>query len=1685
MAVAIQQNLSLTKKTIIMKYFKLFTILIFLFVNAASKAQQEQNFYTIKTYWDNYYDSLLLVNGPDSMQGSGYNPYKRWVDYWEPKVYPHGDFSIERQEHEQYVADYLNGETTQNSAGFTLDWDFIGPDKMPEGASTAFKGLGQIHYIAFDPNDPTCDKMFACSPAGGLWRSLDGGNIWFNAGTDKGLPLCGVSSIAIDPENSDTHWFVSTGNGDPMPDKSWAQNSIGLGRTIDGGINWEIIGLENIHQMRKVILKRHQGNIQLLVATTGGLYECEDALAGNPQFSLLEAGNFYDVEFDPQNTGIAYASSTGPNSSVYKINWINNSSAVLPSLSSIPVEDGRRLIIEISDAAPQYLFIVSTYMAGSNTSYLYRYNLTTNEITPKGSLDQSALNEPGVGPERAMGWTVSPVLNNNNELIMVHGNTAPIRITSNLLDSYPCIWTNVTSGYSSCEIHVDMHYIVFEPDGQTLWVGNDGGVYKSTMPDLQANWQEKNNGLAVATIHHLAVTEDDKEIALSGAYDCGINLYTNSNDLWSEKHVVYGWDGFQCQIDWDNANRMWAGTNGFGSGQIHRSVNGGLNFSSMAHGFHWHSYFIQNNSMPEILYGTGESGLRRSTDYGDTWQMHSAYPGVSDNSTWRVTNSITHDNYIYASWKGNTGGDHQKVFKSVTGGGTSTSDWEDVGSPIADKWIHSIAVDFYNPDHIWVAAEHYVYDVNTLTKEWTDITNGLPAWLDVNHLEILKGAEGVLFAATSKGLYYYNEDNIIWQKVESDLPNVDIQDIQIDIANNRIVVGTFGRGVWQAPLPCIESSETTCISNDETWTHDRYVIGNLSVETGNTLTLNNSVVRLNKNNKVIVKPGAKLIINGGKFSNACDDFWRGIEVWGDADAHQYTIDGDCAQGQLILKNGAVIENAAFGVLLGKPDTNSDGYNDDYAGGIITVAGNNSTEDYSASFINCFIGVAFRPYQNHLPVPQSSWPTGNLSNFTNTHFEVNEESNIVWWNTPMVDLMGVNGIHFNGCSFLNNQILNQNNLGYGIYASGSGFVVNDYCTILNPTSTGCEPEDIVHSSFTNFWVGVTVSGSGSNTVGIYDADFNDNAYGIQLYNINNASIISNNFNIGEASGEEQEQCGQRASGYGIWMDNCSGFAIEENYFTKATGAPTGNYTGIRVAETNAVDEIYRNEFVGLSYGIYAEGKNWRETYFSEGLSLLCNEFNGSYRDIDIEKNPDQEGGIQSSQGSANNPAGNEFINHTGDYKIYNNGNYPILYYYDAGSGTANPNPSYQISRLPARNSNNCPSHYGGGSSGRSIVLTVDEKLATEQEYLAASNNYNNVKTLYDNLQDGGDTEGLQTEVETAWPDDTWELRAELLGKSPHLSTEVLKAAADKTEVLPESILFEILAANPDELRKEELISYLEDKENPLPGYMIDILHQVAYGTTYKTALQNQMAESTRLKTRAANDMLRSILNEEERDYNALRNWLDNLGGLKADQQIIESYFTEGNVDDALALADIIPELYQLSEYDLDEHNYYLEMLNLRIDLLQQGRSYNELTAGEITQLENLAQNSHGTAGAQARAILEQSLGQHFCDCLNIMGNQSFKSTTINPALLNQALGVNCTVEPNPAREWAAFDYTLPEAEGKGVINITDASGRVIKTIEVTGTQGQYVWDTREVKPGVYFYTFVVNGTGTTSKLVITK
>ena len=52
--------------------------------------------------------------------------------------------------------------------------------------------------------------------------------------------------------------------------------------------------------------------------------------------------------------------------------------------------------------------------------------------------------------------------------------------------------------------------------------------------------------------------------------------------------------------------------------------------------------------------------------------------------------------------------------------------------------------------------------------------------------------------------------------------------------------------------------------------------------------------------------------------------------------------------------------------------------------------------------------------------------------------------------------------------------------------------------------------------------------------------------------------------------------------------------------------------------------------------------------------------------------------------------------------------------------------------------------------------------------------------------------------------------------------------------------------------------------------------------------------------------------------------------------------------------------------------------------------------------------------------------------------------------------------------------LPDDMSKGMIKIIDVYGKIIETIAISGNQGQMIWDTRNIKSGIYYYTLNISG-----------
>jgi len=353
-----------------------------------------------------------------------------------------------------------------------------------------------------------------------------------------------------------------------------------------------------------------------------------------------------------------------------------------------------------------------------------------------------------------------------------------------------------------------------------------------------------------------------------------------------------------------------------------------------------------------------------------------------------------------------------------------------------------------------------------------------------------------------------------------------------------------------------------------------------------------------------------------------------------------------------------------------------------------------------------------------------------------------------------------------------------------------------------------------------------------------------------------------------------------------------------------------------------------------------------------------------------------------------------------------------------------------------------------------------------------------------ILDVRDTNTELLDIQTAQPDDMWALRDQLLGHSPHLSQEVLREMSDRTDVFPDDILLEILSANPDELKEDTLLLYLEQKDDPLPQYMIDILYQVTNNVSYKTILKRELAEYHAGKTQAAQDIIRSIIHDSVVNVSDYRNWLDNLGGIQADKQIISTYLSEGDTSSAISLLNIIPSLYELEGEELDAFNDYKNLIFMQIVWRQQNRNIFQLDSTEINTLIAYADSSTGSAKAISRNILSYTQDNHYCECMHFNDSTELKirNTSIIGSL-NAAYGPKVTVKPNPAHTWTAFDYILQGEKPTGYIKIINASGKIIEQFSISGKQGQYVWDTRNVKPGLYFYTVSSSGMSKSGKLII--
>jgi photosystem II stability/assembly factor-like uncharacterized protein len=709
-------------------------------------------------------------------KGSGHKPFMRWENYWrelatvDGKIMPSEDFwAIWKSKRES------KNNTALNRALPISNWTPVGPFTFTNTGSSS-PGQGRVNYICVDPSNS--NTIYVGAPAGGIWKSTNAGVSW-TALSDE-LPQIGVSGIAIDHTNPNTI-YIATGDKD-----GGNTYSVGVLKSTDGGLTWNTTGLSftGTNSRAGDLLMHPTNNQILLCATRDGLYKTTDAGAN---WSMVQTGNFSkgSIRFKPNDPTTIYAVS---NVRFYKSS--DSGSTFTEVTTGLPYPS-TRLLLDVTKANPNYVYVLSAtfHNLALSPEYLGFQGIYLSTDSGASFTLKSQILASNSKPQ-----DIFESLQSGYDLALAVSPTNADEIYTGCLN----IWKSTNGGFSFTKVnswtsptsptytHADIHFLQFY--NNKLFCGSDGGIYVSD--NAAATFSSLTAGLQIGQFYRLSVSKQTTTKMTGGLQDNG--GYGYSNGLWKN---FYGGDGMDTAIDPNNENSYYGFTQ-YG-GILYTSTTAGNSRTGSVsapaaeigpggNAGNWITPLTINNS-GELFAGysklyilSGSSWVNRSTTSNlGTGKIEIISIDPSDNNIMYVVNGSS-------------------IFKSTDRGLTFTNSY------VATTSINSLTVHSTNSNIVYVATAGTNGEVLKSTDggvTFTSISTGLPD-LSKNVIKHQGGHSlNPLYVGTTLGVYYRDDSMTSWQPFDNNLPNVSVEDLEINTVDKKLIAATYGRGIWQTDIP--------------------------------------------------------------------------------------------------------------------------------------------------------------------------------------------------------------------------------------------------------------------------------------------------------------------------------------------------------------------------------------------------------------------------------------------------------------------------------------------------------------------------------------------------------------------------------------------------------------------------------------------------------------------------------------------------------------------------------------------------------------------------------------------------------------------------------------------------------------------------------------------------------------------
>ena len=684
---------------------------------------------------------------------------------------------------------------------------------------------GRVTSIDVVHSNP--DIMYAGTASGGLWKSTSGGIKWAPIFEDEAT--ASIGAVAVQQSNPSVIW-VGTGEGNP---RNSLNGGYGIYKSLDGGKNWMLMGLEKTRHIHRVIIDPTNPNTVYAAAIGSpwgehperGVYKTTDGgKTWNKILYTNQKSGAADLVMDPQNPNKLIAAmwehkrdpwffnSGGEGSGLYSTYDGGDTWKKISSEDGLPEGNLGRIGIAIAPSKPDVIYA----LIEAKKNALYKS--TDGGVNWKMVSDN--MDEIGNRPFYYADIYVDSQNENRLFSIFTYVNVSEDggKSFKQLMPAY-----GVDNG-----IHPDHHAWWIHPtNGDFMIDGNDGGM--NITKDGGDSWRFIGN-LPVAQFYHINIDNEFPYNVYGGMQDNGSwrgpayvwRAQGFRNSYWQE--ISFG-DGFDVIPDKDDSQFGWTmSQEGYvsrydwktGNNYIVRPTHPDADVTLR---FNWNAAInIDPNSNNTLYFGS--QFVHKSTDKGETWQIIS--PDLTTNDpdklkqhesgglTMDATGAENHCTILVIEpseveanmlWVSTDDG---RVHYTQDGGTQWTEVTKNIKGLPKGSWVPQIKASKTNKGEALLVANDYrrfnytpyVYRTTNYGKNWERIVDAT----DVTSyaLSIVEDEEepNLLFLGTDDGLYISIDHGTKWTKWTEGFPTVSVKDLIIHPREHDLVIGTFGRAAW-------------------------------------------------------------------------------------------------------------------------------------------------------------------------------------------------------------------------------------------------------------------------------------------------------------------------------------------------------------------------------------------------------------------------------------------------------------------------------------------------------------------------------------------------------------------------------------------------------------------------------------------------------------------------------------------------------------------------------------------------------------------------------------------------------------------------------------------------------------------------------------------------------------------------